>query len=163
MNTQRIYPVLIAVVGPIISLTTLEANEVLAQPDLSLVSQRYVEESFSNEIVGEVISNGSEVADFAEATASFYDANGQIVGTEYGFADPSTVQPGMKSPFSIIVTGETISNEAASYSITLQWQDSGTNDFSKLVVENEPIGASSTTSNDVSPTSEDGSSDEEEN
>jgi hypothetical protein len=143
MNAHGVYFIYVAV-GVLISLLTLgvDDKEVRAQPDISLVSQRYIEESFSNQIVGEVLNNGTEAAEFVEATASFYDANGQIVGTEYTFADPSTVQQGTKSPFTISIISETINNEAASYSITLQWQDSEGNDFSKLVLENDPISTS---------------------
>ena len=41
---------------------------------ISLQSKKYIEESFSNQIVSEVINNGNEVEKFVEATASFYNA-----------------------------------------------------------------------------------------
>lgn len=140
MNVERVFPIFIVVVIMIILAPAI--NNVLAQSDISLQSQRYIEESFSNQIVGEVINNGSEVAEFVEATASFYNALGDIVGTSSGFADPETIQPGMKSPFTILITSDTVANEAATYSLTLQWQDSDVNDYSKLVLENEPITSS---------------------
>jgi hypothetical protein len=140
MNVERAFSILIGVAVMII--LTPEINNVIAQPDVSLESQRYIEESFFNQIVGEVINNGSEVAEFVGATTSFYDSLGDIVGTSSGFADPETIQPGMKSPFTILITSDTVANEAATYSFTLQWQDSGGNDYSKLVLENELIRSS---------------------
>jgi len=54
-------------------------NKIETQPDLSLVSKMYIEESFSNQIVAEVLNNGTESAEFVEDTTSFYDAYVQIV------------------------------------------------------------------------------------
>lgn len=150
MNEERVSLIFIGVVAIMIILAPEINNNVLAQPDISLESQRYIEESFSNQIVGEVINNGNEVAEFVEATASFYNALGDIVGTSSGFADPETIQAGMKSPFTILITSDTVANEAATYSLTLQWQDSGVNDYSKLVLENEPISASTSPSEEPS-------------
>lgn len=48
----------------------------------------------------------------------------------------------MKSPFTLLITSDTVTNEAATYSLSLQWQDSGGNDYSKLVLENELIRSS---------------------
>ena len=59
MNVERAFSILIGVAVMII--LTPEINNVLAQPDISLESQRYIEESFFNQIVGEVINNGAKL------------------------------------------------------------------------------------------------------
>jgi hypothetical protein len=96
-----------------------------------LFSQRYNEEQFSDQIVGEVSNNGTAPAEYAEITVSFYDANGQIVGTEFTYADPSTIAPGEKSSFTVLISGDTIPNQAQTYDITLQWNDQDFNEFSE--------------------------------
>jgi hypothetical protein len=78
-----------------------------------------------------------------KATASFYNVLGDIVGTDSGFADPDTIQPGAKSPFTTLIISDTAKHEAATYSLTLQWQTSNLNDYSKLILENGPIISSS--------------------
>jgi hypothetical protein len=114
-------------------------NDALTQPDILFESQRYTVEIFSDQIVGQVINNASQSAEFVKATAPFYNALSDIVETDSGFADPDTIQPGAKSPFTILITSDTAKNEAATYSLTLQWQTSNLNDHSKLVLENGPI------------------------
>ena len=59
----------------------------------------YNQEQFGDNIVGEVENNGTVTADFVQITASFYDVNGQIVGSEFTYADPSSIEPGSRSPF----------------------------------------------------------------
>ncbi len=68
-------------------------------PDISLVSQSYDEEEFSDHIVGEVTNNGTALARYVEITASFRDPAGQITGTSFTYADPNEIQPGDSSPF----------------------------------------------------------------
>src|SRR5918995_5466656 len=69
---------------------------------LILLSQRYNDDR----IIGEILNNGTETADFVEIVASFYDANGQIVGTESGFTDPYTLNTGNKAPFTVLLFGD---------------------------------------------------------
>jgi hypothetical protein len=79
--------------------STNQASNNGVKPDIALLGQRYNEEPFSAQIVGEVSNNGTATAEFVQATISFYDAGGQIVGTETGYSDPTTVEPGSKAPF----------------------------------------------------------------
>jgi hypothetical protein len=57
--------------------------------NVNLLSQRYNEERFSNEIVGEVENNGTEPVEFVKVAVTFYDSTGNVVGTENTYADPS--------------------------------------------------------------------------
>jgi hypothetical protein len=53
-------------------------------------------------IVGEVQNNGSETAKF-EVSATLYDSNNKVIGTESTFTKPSDIDPGQKAPFEITV------------------------------------------------------------
>ena len=99
------------------------------------------EEQFLDRIVGEVSNNGTAPADYVEATVSFYEGSGQIVGTKSGYADPHTIQPGGKAPFTVLITSDTIENQAQIYDMTLQWRDSDFNEFSESVLSGQPIGS----------------------
>ncbi|HZD35624.1 MAG TPA: FxLYD domain-containing protein [Nitrososphaeraceae archaeon] len=114
------------------SVNSIRANEA----DIILLSQRYNQERFSDTIVGEVENNGTATADFVQVTVSFYDSNGQIVGREFTYADPSTVEPGMRSPFEVFITSDTIQDETETYEFTLQWTNpDGSKDSTRVMGE----------------------------
>lgn len=125
----------------VVSTILLGTTHVLAStgPNIVLLSQRYNDEQFSDQIVGEVSNNGTSPAEFVEATVSFYDGSGQIVGTESGYADPTTLQPGSRAPFTVLITSDAIENQAQTYDITLQWRDSDFNEFSERVLSGQPL------------------------
>jgi hypothetical protein len=52
---------------------------------------------------GEVQNNGSETAKFVEVSATLYDSNNKVIGTEFAFTKPSEIEPGQKAPFEITV------------------------------------------------------------
>lgn len=119
--------------------------------DIILLSQRYNNEEFSDKIVGEVLNNGTSTADFVKITASFYDANGLLVGTEMSYADPYTIEPGSKSPFEIIVSSDAIKEDGENYEFTLQWRDIDGNDKSvRVLAENSGTGSSGNNNNNDS-------------
>jgi hypothetical protein len=107
----------------------------LTQPlnDLVLLSQRYNDERFGDEIVGEVLNNGTITAEYAKVSVSFYDENGAILGSQFTYTDPSTLAPGQKAAFTIFISSDTIEDDTETYEFTLQWQDNDFNDFSKRI------------------------------
>ncbi len=111
--------------------------------DIILLSQRYNDEEFSDKIVGEVLNNGTSTAKFVEITASFYDSNGLLVGTERTYADPSTIEPNNKSPFEIFVSSDAIKNDAENYEFIIQWRDLDGTDKSVRVLGDVTVIAAS--------------------
>lgn len=71
-------------------------------PDMVLLSSRYNEQRLADEVVGEIMNNGTESAEFVEALATFRDAIGAVVDTATGYADPHLVTAGDSAPFNII-------------------------------------------------------------
>src|SRR5262249_685711 len=67
--------------------------------DLVLLSQKYNEERFGDKLVGEVLNNGSITAEYVKVSASFYDQNGAIIGSEFTYTEPSTIRPGERAAF----------------------------------------------------------------
>jgi hypothetical protein len=45
---------------------------------------------------------------FVKIIAIFYNANGQVIGTESTYADPSQLVPGQRAPFEIVVLGGSV-------------------------------------------------------
>jgi hypothetical protein len=54
-------------------------------------------------IVGEVQNNGQQTAKFVEVSATLYDSNNKVIGTEFIFTKPRDIDPGQKAPFEITV------------------------------------------------------------
>jgi len=110
-------------------------NETKAK--IILTSHKYVENDDSNydHIIGTVKNIGNGTADYVKITFTFYDNNLNIVSTDYTFADPKTLNPGQKSPFSEMIDKREIQN-AANYEIALQWDN---HDGSEEYVENVDV------------------------
>jgi hypothetical protein len=115
----------LSIFSSILALTLVEVHAQVImtgnEANIILLSQRFNQEKFSDYIVGEVENNGSGAADFVQVSASFYDANGGIVGREFTYTDPSTIEPGMRSPFEVPIASEAIQHEGVRYEFTLQW------------------------------------------
>jgi hypothetical protein len=59
-------------------------------------------------IVGEVENNGTQTASFVQLYATLYDSSNQVIGTGFAYAKPSTIEPGMKAPFEIIISKSSV-------------------------------------------------------
>ena len=57
-------------------------------------------------VVGEVQNNGPETAKFVEVSATLYDSNNKVIGTETTFTTPNDIEPGQKASFEITVSTE---------------------------------------------------------
>jgi hypothetical protein len=73
-------------------------------PPRILSQSSYVDDSGNLHIVGEVINESFQILRFVEVIATFYDANNRVLGTDFTFTSPSTLQPGQRAPFDIIVS-----------------------------------------------------------
>jgi hypothetical protein len=62
----------------------------------------------SYHIVGEVQNNGSDKAEFVQVSATLYDSSNQVIGTESTYTNPSTIDPGAKAPFEILVSTDKV-------------------------------------------------------
>ena len=55
-------------------------------------------------ITGEIKNRGTNIANFVELIATFYNINNQTVGNENTFTKPSTLQPGQAAPFTMYLS-----------------------------------------------------------
>ena len=75
-------------------------------------------------IVGEVINESYQLVRFVEITATFYDANNRVIGTDFTFTNPSTLQPGQRAPFDmIIIEGSIPTYLMAYYTLSVDYSD----------------------------------------
>ncbi|HET6589500.1 MAG TPA: FxLYD domain-containing protein [Candidatus Nitrosocosmicus sp.] len=139
-------------------------NNSLTKPvnDLVLLSQRYNDERFGDEIIGEILNNGTITAEYAKVSVSFYDENGAILGSDFTYTDPSTIAPDQKTAFNIFITSDTIEDDTETYEFTLQWQNNDFNDFSKRIT-GEQVQAIDNDDNDNDDDNNDNDNDDNNN
>ena len=84
------------------------------------------------------MNNGTESAEYVEALATFRDAAGAVIDTAWGYADPHLVVAKDSAPFKILLTSDSIGDEAMTYDLTLKWRDLDFEEFSKDVLKGQP-------------------------
>ena len=90
--------------------------------DMVLLSQNYTSKGFADEIVGEILNNGTDIAKSVEISAVFYNDSG-IIGSESSRLDPTTINSGDRSMFTLQVVDEVIKSDPERYEFTIKWQD----------------------------------------
>ena len=96
-----------------------------------LTGQEYVENDDSNydDISGQVKNIGNGTAESIKTTFTFYDSNGNMVGTDYTYLDLDKLNPGQKTPFSLMLDKTEIKN-GAQYELSLSWYNpDGTEEY----------------------------------
>jgi hypothetical protein len=73
-------------------------------PPRILSDNNYFSSTGTLHIVGEIINESFEPVRFVKIIATFYDSNNSVIGTDFTYTTPSTLQPGQKAPFDILVT-----------------------------------------------------------
>jgi hypothetical protein len=59
-------------------------------------------------VIGEVENNSPLIAEFVKIIGTFYDDNGNVVGTSYTYSNPNDISSGEKAPFDLILSDSTI-------------------------------------------------------
>ena len=77
------------------------------------------------------INNGTETANFVMVSVSFYDEDGIILGSVSGITEPSSIPPGGKAAFDILITSRSIDHDSERYEFSVQWSD---DDFNQHTV-----------------------------
>ncbi len=98
----------------------LQGDSTDAQPRTDLVVLTYTDtiddfDFFS--ITGEIQNQGDTPAEFVQIIATYYDAEGNIAGTDFGFTDLDVLNPGETSTFEVFTTNREV---YASYELYVQ-------------------------------------------
>jgi hypothetical protein len=102
--------------------------------DIVILSQTYLSKFYSDNLVGEILNNGTATIKAVEMTAIFYDDQDDIIGNERSGTSPYTINPGDTASFTIEIFDEAIKINASSYDFTAKWKDEylSTNYFMRL-------------------------------
>lgn len=101
-----------------------EINNITKKYDIVLLSHIYSSTGvFADELMGEILNNGTATVKAVEITAIFYDDQDDIIDNERSGTSPYTVNPGDKAIFTIEIFDEAIKSNASSYEFTAKWKD----------------------------------------
>jgi hypothetical protein len=90
--------------------------------DMVILSQTYLSKFYSDDLVGEILNNGTATIKAVELTAIFYDDQDDIIGNADSGTSPYTIHPGNTASFTIKIS-EAIKINASSYDFTAKWKD----------------------------------------
>ena len=96
---------------PLILIGSISTYAVFAQSssDLTILSSNsYVDSINQLNVVGEVQNNSPSAVDYVEVTGTFYDSMGKVVGTDFTFTSPTTINAGAKAPFHLSLSEASI-------------------------------------------------------
>jgi hypothetical protein len=71
-------------------------------------------------VVGEVKNTGTQAATYVEVIATFYDATGEVVATDFTYADPYDLAAGQTAPFEVLELDDTQVAKISSYELQVQ-------------------------------------------
>jgi hypothetical protein len=74
-------------------------------------------------VVGEVENGLGRAINFVKVTGTFYDANKQVLGTDFVFTDPNSLEAGETAPFDMTLFTDAVDpSQVASYKLRVSWQ-----------------------------------------
>jgi hypothetical protein len=105
-----------------------------------LIEQKYKSDRFTDKIIGKVKNIGNGTAEFVKLTFNLYNKKGELIGTEFTYADPHTLKPGQKVPFDNFIDEKT-GDKVKAFEVSLTWKNpDGTKEYIENVdVEQEDV------------------------
>lgn len=89
--------------------------------EIVLLSQKLKKESFGGRnVVGQVKNIGPETADYVMVHLTVYNKDGEVIGTDETYAEPSTLKAGQKSTFEIFGDSDNFKG-MDHYALSLDW------------------------------------------
>lgn len=102
--------------------TSTESNN--SPANVTLLSQRLkIGSSGYNDVIGQVKNVGNDTAESIKIGLTTFDKNGEILGTDFGYANAQTLLPNQKSSFDISSQKDNFIG-MRNYELSIQWSNS---------------------------------------
>jgi hypothetical protein len=93
----------------------------ISQP-VNILSHSAREDGGYIHVVGEVENGLTRSIDYVKVTGTFYNVNNQVVGTDFVYTDPTSLEAGETAPFDLILYTDAVDpSEVASYKVRVSW------------------------------------------
>jgi len=97
-----------------------------------LSKSSYIDSSGYFNVVGEVINPLSTSIEFVKITATFYDAQKTVIGTDFSYTELDILKPNQKSPFDLSSYPDKIDPD--SYKLKVSYRETDEEPFSGLKI-----------------------------
>jgi len=121
----RLIMILLLVIGifsasqnSVYSQTTQEEKKV------ELLDHEMQSNEYPNKLIGQVRNMINNNVEYVTLIVTFYDETGEKIGSKSTYSKPSTIKSNMTAPFEMVL-GDEISNNVASYDVTITWRYPG--------------------------------------
>ena len=75
--------------------------------------------------IGQVQNTLNKNVEYVTIIATFYDKDGNIIGSKSTYTKPNTIKPNMTASFEMILGNDISSNSINSYDVTITWRFPG--------------------------------------
>lgn len=97
-------------------------------------------------LIGEVLNNTGRNVEFVKIIATFYNASGQVAGTDSGYTTVDILTPGQRSPFTVLYEA---SQPHASFKLQVTWSPTNDQPVTGVVILSHGWRSSSTSYNRI--------------
>ena len=118
-----IIPVLMLSANTGYSQDAIDNTETTTEQTVELVKHKIEKGEFMNKFVGQVKNSLDHLVSTVKITLTYYDKQGDIINTKYGYTDPQDIAPQSKVSFEMYMN-KNIDN-IKSYDVTMTWHGAG--------------------------------------
>jgi hypothetical protein len=88
---------------------------------VELLSHKVESSKNSSKFIGQVHNIINKNVEYVTIISTFYDENGEIIGSKSTYTKPNTIKPNMTASFEMMLN-EDISRNITSYDVTITWR-----------------------------------------
>jgi hypothetical protein len=106
-----------------------DEKEDSSKAKIVLIEQKYKSDKFNDNIIGQVLNIGNGSAEFVQIGFNFFNKKGDLIGTDFTYAEQDILNPGQKSSFNMFIDEE-IGDKMKAFEVSLTWNNpDGTEEY----------------------------------
>jgi hypothetical protein len=106
-----------------------EEKEDSSKAKIVLIEQKYKSDRFNDNIIGQVLNIGNGSAEFVQISFNLFSKKGDLIGTDFTYAEQDILKPGQKSSFNMFIDEE-IGDKMKAFEVSLTWNNpDGTEEY----------------------------------
>jgi hypothetical protein len=112
-----------------------DEKEDSSKAKIVLIEQKYKSDKFNDNIFGQILNIGNGTAEFVQISFNLFNKKGDLIGTDFTYAEQDILNPGQKSSFNMFIDEE-VGDKMKAFEVSLTWNNpDGTEEY----VENVDI------------------------
>ena len=118
-------------ITPVYGVFVVDDNEKedSSKAKIVLIEQKYESDRFNDNIFGQVLNIGNGTAEFVQISFNLFNKKGDLIGTDFTYAEQDILNPGQKSSFNMFIDEE-IGDKMKAFEVSLTWNNpDGTEEY----------------------------------